>query len=172
MALRFVRTEEDEILYKKSKYVNEVTDRIKQLFDDMEETLESHKGVGLAAVQVGVLKRLIVVHYNDAVYRLINPQIISSDGEEIAYEGCLSIPGKHMSVKRPSNVTLTAMDENGQEVTIEASGHLARIFCHETDHLEGILYTQKADFTQPVLYDNDDEENEEIEENIEAEEQK
>lgn len=169
MALRFIRTEEDEILYKKSKYVNEITDKIKQLFDDMEETLDAFKGVGLAAVQVGVLKRLIVIHYDETVYRLINPQIISSDGEETSYEGCLSVPGKHMSVKRPLNVAVKATNENGEELIIEASGHLARIFCHETDHLDGILYTQKADYTQPVLYDSD---NEEKEDDDEIEEQK
>lgn len=169
MALRFIRTEEDEILSKKSKHVNEITDKIKQLFDDMEETLEAYKGVGLAAVQVGVLKRLVIVNYEDTLYKLVNPQIICSDGEETAYEGCLSIPGKHMSVKRPLNVVLKATNENGEEVVIEASGHLARIFCHEADHLDGILYTQKADYTQPVLYDSDNEDTQEDNESEKAE---
>jgi len=162
MALRIIRTEEDEILYKKSKYVTEINDKIIQLLDDMQETMNAYRGVGLAAVQVGILKRLIVVSYEDTVYRLINPEIISFSGEEAAYEGCLSIPRKHMMVRRPTNVMLKALNEAGDEVLIEASGHLARIFCHETDHLEGILYTQKADYSQPVL-DDDELDNEEEE---------
>jgi peptide deformylase len=166
MALRFIRTEEDEILYKKSKYVNEITDKITELFDDMEETMKHYNGIGLAAVQVGVLKRMIVVCYEENTYRLVNPEITDSDGEETAYEGCLSVPGKHMSVKRPANVTLKAMNEEGAEVTIQASGHLARIFCHETDHLDGTLYTQIADYDQPVLYDDDEENGENEEEQI------
>jgi peptide deformylase len=163
MAQRFIRTQEDQILYKKSKYVTEITDRVKQILDDMAETMHANKGMGLAAVQVGILKRLVVIQYEDKLYRLINPKIISSDGEEAAYEGCLSVPGKHMSVKRPLNVKVEALDEDGQTITIEATGHLARAFCHEIDHLDGILYIQKADYSQPVLYDNDCKEMEETE---------
>jgi peptide deformylase len=163
MAERFIRTQEDAILYKKSKYVTKITDRIKQILDDMQETMKINRGMGLAAVQVGILKRLIVVQYEDNLYRLINPKIINSDGEEVAYEGCLSVPGKHMSVKRPLNITVEATNEAGELVTIEATGHLARAFCHEIDHLDGILYIQKADFSKPVLYDNDTEDDQETE---------
>jgi len=129
----------------------------------MVETMQVNKGMGLAAVQVGILKRLVVIQYEDKLYRLINPKIISSDGEEVAYEGCLSVPGKHMSVKRPLNVKVEALNEDGRTMTIEATGHLARAFCHEIDHLDGILYIQKADYSQPVLYDNEMEETEDAE---------
>ncbi len=171
MALRFIRTEEDEILYKKSKPVKIITERIKQLLDDMEETMEANSGLGLAAVQVGVLRRAIVIRYEEQLYRLLNPEIISCEGEVCGYEGCLSVPGKHMSVMRPETVTVQAMDENGETVIIEATDQLARIFCHEIDHLDGVLYVQKADYTQPVLYDRDlteEAENELDEENNES----
>ncbi|MGI6349819.1 MAG: peptide deformylase [Eubacteriaceae bacterium] len=171
MALRFIRTEEDEILYKKSKPVKIITERIKQLLDDMEETMEANSGLGLAAVQVGVLRRAIVIRYEEQLYRLLNPEIISCEGEVCGYEGCLSVPGKHMSVMRPETVTVQAMDENGETVIIEATDQLARIFCHEIDHLDGVLYVQKADYTQPVIYDRDlteEAENEPDEENNES----
>ncbi len=170
MALRLIRTEEDEILYKKSKPVKEVTERIKQLLDDMEETMEANNGLGLAAVQVGVLRRAIVIRYEDQLYRLLNPEIVECEGEVCGYEGCLSVPGKHMSVARPATVKVQAMDENGQSITIEASEQLARVFCHEIDHLDGILYVQKADYTQPVVYDSDLTEAKEAEEDAQTDE--
>lgn len=172
MALRFIRTEEDEILYKKSKPVKIITERIKQLLDDMEETMEANSGLGLAAVQVGVLRRAIVIRYEEQLYRLLNPEIISCEGEVCGYEGCLSVPGKHMSVMRPETVTVQAMDENGETVIIEATDQLARIFCHEIDHLDGVLYVQKADYTQPVIYDRDLTEEGEIEPDEENNESK
>lgn len=170
MALRFIRTEEDDILYKKSKPVKEVTDRITQLLDDMVETMEANNGLGLAAVQVGVLRKAIVVRYEEQLYRLLNPEIVSCEGEVCGYEGCLSVPGKHMSVARPASVVVEAMDESGQKVTIEATEQLARIFCHEIDHLDGVLYVQKADYTQPVVYDSDLTDEEETQSDSEADE--
>ncbi len=161
MAIRLIREEGDEILKKKSKPVNKITDRIKELLGDMVETMDDNDGVGLAAVQVGVLRRMITVRLGEELYKLINPVILSEEGEAEAYEGCLSVPGRHMVVKRPQKVVLEALDENGEQVTIEAEGHLARAFCHEVDHLDGTLFLAKADYDQPVLYPKAEAESEE-----------
>jgi peptide deformylase len=146
MALRYIRYEGDEILRKKSREVSKVDDKIKVLLDDMLETMYKNEGVGLAAPQVGILKRAIIIDVEDGnVYKMINPKIISQSGEQVGQEGCLSIPEIKGTVKRPNNVTVEYMDENGEQRTLKAEGVLARCICHETDHLDGILFVDKMD---------------------------
>lgn len=145
MALRQIVTIGDDILYKKSRKVEVFDDRLGQLIDDMIETMYAANGVGLAAVQIGILKRVVVVDTGEGIYELVNPEIIESSGEQDGYEGCLSVPGRKGTVKRPMNVTLKAQDRDGNEHTYSVSGFTARAFCHETDHLEGTLFIEHAD---------------------------
>ncbi len=143
MALRVIRQEGDEILRKKSRPVEVVDDKIKELLNDMDETMHSANGVGISGVQVGVLKRVIVIDVNydgSPSLKLINPEIVKAKGEEEFQEGCLSFPNKFAKVKRPSEVTVKALDENGKQVTIKGKGLLAEALCHEIDHLDGILF--------------------------------
>jgi len=144
MALRNIRLEDDEILRKKSRKVEAVNDRIKTLIEDMKETMYNASGVGLAAPQVGILKRLIVVDVGDGPIVLMNPEIIEEEGSETDVEGCLSIPGKEGSVERPSYVKVKGINEDGKEIICSGEGLLARAFCHEIDHLDGILFIDKA----------------------------
>ncbi|MBE6687073.1 MAG: peptide deformylase [Ruminococcaceae bacterium] len=145
MAILNIITEEDERLRKKSRAVDEITPRIITLLDDMRETLIKANGAGLAAVQVGVLRRIALVCYEEGnIIELINPEIISAEGEQDEVEGCLSLPDKWGLVKRPETVTVKAMNRSGEEFTVTASGLGARAFCHEIDHLDGIIYTDKA----------------------------
>ncbi|MDW5300567.1 MAG: peptide deformylase [Sedimentibacter sp.] len=145
MALRNLRFNGDELLRKKSKEVTTIENKIKILLDDMLETMYENDGVGLAAPQVGVLKRVVTIDVDDGnVYRMINPKIISSSGEQTDQEGCLSVPEFRGDVTRPMNVTAVYTDENGKEVTIVAEGLLARCICHEIDHLEGVLFIDRA----------------------------
>lgn len=144
MALRNIRLEDDEILRKKSRKIESVNDRIKTLIEDMKETMYSANGVGLAAPQVGILKRLIVVDVGEGPIVLINPEIIEEKGSETDFEGCLSLPGKEGSVERPSYVKVKGINEDGKEVIYSGEGLLARAFCHEIDHLDGILFIDKA----------------------------
>lgn len=146
MALRTIRKDEDEILRKKSKPIDRITERIEILVEDMIETMHDADGVGLAAVQVGLLKRLFVIDLYDGngPQVFINPEIIAKDGEEIDQEGCLSIPDRVGLVKRPTNVTVKFMELSGEEQTIEAEGLFARAICHENDHLNGVLFTDIA----------------------------
>lgn len=145
MALRTLRLENDEILRKKSKPVKEINDKILQLLDDMTETLHSKNGVGLAAPQVGVLKRVVIIEVEDgALYELINPEILETRGSQLKTEGCLSLPGLAGIVERPEYVKAKALDRNGNEIIVEGEELLAIAFCHETDHLDGILYTDKV----------------------------
>lgn len=145
MAIREVREEGDEILRKKSKEVEIVDDRIRTLVEDMIETMHKYNGVGLAAVQVGVLKRVIVIdtYEKDEQFVLINPEIIKQKGEQEVEEGCLSFPNKFGRIKRPSEVTVVALDENGNEFKLTAKGLLAQAICHEVDHLNGELFVDK-----------------------------
>ncbi len=146
MALRKILTEEDETLKKKSRPVTEVTDRIRSILNDMAETMHEANGVGLAAPQVGILRRMFVVQVDeDHLYELINPEIVESDGDQYGEEGCLSVPGYVGMVHRAEYVRIKGLDRNGQPVEYEGEGLLARAFQHEYDHLDGILYTQKAD---------------------------
>ena len=155
MALRTIRTEGDPVLSKISKPVTDINDHVREIIDDLVETMRAADGVGLAAPQVGILRRIVVVEVEDKLYELVNPVIVSSEGEEADTEGCLSVPGYQGEVKRPAKVTLTAQNRNGEKVSYEAEGLLARAFCHELDHLDGILYTSKAD----KMYEIKEEEN-------------
>ena len=145
MALRSIRTEEDEVLRKQSKNVEQFDRRLEMLIGDMFETMYDANGCGLAAVQVGVLKQVIVIDTGEPGEKLvlINPEIIGTEGELCTPEGCLSIPGKQGYVNRPEKVTIRALNEKGEEYTKTGTGLLAKAFCHEIDHLYGILYTDK-----------------------------
>ena len=146
MAIRQIRFDGDDILRKKCKEVKEMTDRIRTLIDDMFDTMYEANGVGLAAPQVGILKRIVVidVDYGNP-YVLINPVIVERDGEQTGDEGCLSLPGKVATVTRPNHVICKCLNEDMEEVEIEGEGLLARAICHELDHLDGILYKDVAD---------------------------
>ncbi len=134
----------DPVLRKIARPVKEVNDNIKKLMDNMAETMYYSKGVGLAAPQVGISKRVICVDVGDGLYKLANPEIIKSGGLQDGPEGCLSVPGTIGDVKRSEHVTVKALNENNEEVLIEASGFKARAFQHEIDHLNGILFVDKA----------------------------
>ncbi len=145
MAIRKIREEGDEILKKKSREIEEIDDRILELLDDMVETMHKYNGVGLAAVQVGVLKRAIVIDlYDDkGPYVLINPEIIKQKGEQEVEEGCLSFPNQFAKVVRPDEVTAEYTDRNGKRVKVKAKDLLAQAICHEYDHLEGEVFVDK-----------------------------
>lgn len=145
MALRNVRTLGDEILRKTSREVKEVTPRIVELIDDMFETMYETNGVGLAAPQVGILKRIVVIDCGDQPLVLINPEILETSGEQTGNEGCLSVPGKVGVVTRPQYAKVKAFDENMEEYIIEGEDLLARCLCHEIDHLNGIMYVDKVE---------------------------
>lgn len=147
MAIRNIRVDGDDILRKTCKPVKEMTPRLKELIEDMYETMYDADGVGLAAPQVGILKRLCVIDTGEEGEKvtLINPEIIKSEGEQEGGEGCLSIPEKLGIVKRPYYVTVKALDEDMNEVTYEAEGFFARAICHELDHLDGVLYKDLAE---------------------------
>lgn len=153
MAIRNIRKVGDPILRKTSKEVKEVNDRIKILLDDMADTMYKAEGVGLAAPQVGLLKRVIVVDVRDedGLLKLINPQITEKDGEQIGVEGCLSVPNFNANVKRPAHVVVKYLDENGDEKEIQADGLKAVALCHEIDHLNGKLFID--DYEEEVKLD-------------------
>lgn len=141
MALRQIRLEGDEILRKKSKVVEVIDDKIRQLLDDMAETMYStDNGAGLAAPQIGILKRLVVIDMGQGLIKLVNPKIINEEGTQNVIEGCLSIPNKFGRLKRPKKVTVQALNENGEEIILTVTGEVAKCFCHEIDHLNGILF--------------------------------
>jgi len=155
MAIRQLRYLGDPILRKRSKEVEEINDRIRILLDDMVETMHENEGVGLAAPQVGILRRAIVIDIGEGPIKLINPEIIYEEGEFIDAEGCLSIPKRAGTVKRPEKVKVKYIDENGEEKTIEGTGLLSKVLCHEIDHLDGILFIDK------IIEEIDTEEDEE-----------
>jgi len=135
----------DEVLRKKCRPVIQITPRIKTLLDDMIETLHEADGVGLAAPQVGVLRRICIVECEPGkIYEMINPEIIASEGEQEELEGCLSVPGRWGYTKRPMKVTVRATDRDGNEYTVTGEGLTARAFCHEIDHLDGVIFTDCA----------------------------
>ena len=142
MAVRIIREEGDEILRKKSREVEVVDDKIRELLDDMVETMHKYNGVGLAAVQVGILKRIIVIDIYDGKgpLKLINPVIIKQKGEQEVEEGCLSFPNKYAKMLRPAEVTVEALDENWKKIKIHGKELLAQALCHEIDHLNGIVF--------------------------------
>lgn len=145
MAIRSIREEGDEILRKQSREVEKVDDKIRELLDDMVETMHKYNGVGLAAVQVGILKRVIVIDlYDDkGPIKLINPVIIKEKGEQEVEEGCLSFPNKYAKMIRPKEVTVEALDENGKKIKIQGKDLLAQALTHEIDHLNGIVFIDK-----------------------------
>lgn len=145
MAIREIRVMGDEILTKKCKPVQKMTLRTEVLIEDMLETMYESMGVGLAAPQVGILKRLVVIDVGEGPIIMLNPEIIATDGEQIGEEGCLSVPGKYGIVKRPNYVKVRFQDENMEEVEMEGEGLLARAFCHELEHLDGQLYVDKTE---------------------------
>ena len=144
MAIRNVVQVGDEILRKKSKEVKDFDEKLWSLLDDMRETMVKNEGCGLAAVQVGILRKVVVLDVNNMQIELINPEIIDSFGEEIAKEGCLSVKGQVGYVKRPKEVTVRAFDRYGNEFILTGVDLLARALCHEIDHLDGIVYIDKV----------------------------
>ena len=159
MAIRTIRLDSDPILRRKSRKIDDINERITELLDDMLETMYDANGVGLAAPQIGVLRRAVVIDIGEGPIKIINPEIISTEGSIEGQEGCLSVTGFSGTVERPESVLLKYTDENNEEKTLEAQGYLARAIFHEYDHLEGILYTDKATKMFEVL-----EEDEEVEE--------
>ncbi|MDR1531352.1 MAG: peptide deformylase [Clostridiales bacterium] len=159
MALRNIRLSNDEMLRKKSKPVTGITQSTLTLLDDMAETLYSQNGLGLAAPQVGVLRRIVVVDVGEGIVELINPELVEAEGTQNCYEGCLSIPDVSGLVERPLRVKIKALNRNGEEFFAEGADIAAIAFCHELDHLDGILYTDKA----TVIKNNEELEREEQE---------
>ena len=145
MALREIRLEGDPILRKKSKKIDVIDERIISLAEDMVETMVAEYGLGLAAPQVGVLRRIVVVLIDEQPVVMINPEIVNSDGEVLDIEGCLSVPEMAGNVKRPQNVTVKFLNLKNAEIEYEAEGYIARAICHEIDHLNGILYVDKIE---------------------------
>ncbi len=161
MALRNVRELGDELLRKKSKTVKEMTPRLSGIIDDMLETMYSEEGVGLAAPQVGILKRVVVIDVSenrDEPLVLINPELLETEGEQTGMEGCLSVPGKHGKVTRAMKVKIKALDRDMKPIEVEGEELLARCIQHEMDHLDGILYVDKV---EGPLEDNEADEEEE-----------
>lgn len=144
MAIRQIVKEGDSVLTKKCRVVEKFDDKLATLIDDMVETMHRANGVGLAAPQVGILRRVVVIDIGEGVIELVNPKIIAYSGEQESLEGCLSCPGEWGLTRRPDYVKVKAQDRNGKEYTIEGKELLAKAFCHELDHLDGIIFKQKA----------------------------
>ncbi len=145
MAIRIVRENGDEVLRKKAREVEAVDDKIRELLDDMVETLHAYNGVGLAAPQVGILKRVVVIDlYDDkGPIKLVNPKIVKQKGEQEVEEGCLSFPNQFAKIIRPAEVIIEALNENGKKIKIKGEGLLAQALSHELDHLDGVLFVDK-----------------------------
>ena len=144
MAIRQLRYVNDPILRKKSREVTKIDDRIKTLLNDMAETMYENEGVGLAAPQVGILRKVIVIDIGEGILKLINPEIIEKEGESLDIEGCLSVPNRAGKVLRPERVKVKYLDIDGMKKIIEGTGLLARALCHEIDHLNGGLFIDKV----------------------------
>lgn len=157
MALRNIVTEGDDVLRKRAREVTEVNDRVREITEDMVQTMRAESGLGLAAPQVGVLRRIIVVEVAGQLYQLINPEIIETEGEQFEEEGCLSVPGLVGRVRRPQYVRIKGLSPQGDPVEYEGEGLLAVAFCHECDHLDGILYTDKAEQVHSASEDDEEE---------------
>ncbi|MDO5400656.1 MAG: peptide deformylase [Eubacteriales bacterium] len=142
MGLRKILTDKDPALHKVCRPVVNFDGRLHRLLDDMRETLVEANGVGLAAPQVGILRRVVIVDLGDEILELVNPQLLETDGEQEGAEGCLSVPGKYGLVKRPNFARVRAQDRDGQWYEAEGEELIARCFCHELDHLDGIMYTE------------------------------
>lgn len=157
MALRTIRVQGDSVLTKKSRTVDKMTPRIGELITDMLDTMYDAMGVGLAAPQVGILKRIVVIDVGEGPIVLINPEILETSGEQTGDEGCLSVPGMAGKVTRPNYVKVKALDINMNEQIYEGEGLLARAFCHEIDHLDGKMYTELVEGElHKVTYDEED----------------
>ena len=157
MALRTIRVQGDSVLTKKSRTVEKMTPRIGELITDMLDTMYDAMGVGLAAPQVGILKRIVVIDVGEGPIVLINPEILETSGEQTGDEGCLSVPGMAGQVTRPNYVKVKALDVNMDEQIYEGEGLLARAFCHEIDHLDGKMYTELVEGElHKVTYDEED----------------
>ena len=157
MALRTIRVEGDSVLTKISRPVEKMTPRIHDLIEDMLDTMYDAMGVGLAAPQVGILKRIVVIDVGEGPIVLINPEILETSGEQTGDEGCLSVPGMAGQVTRPNYVKVKALDVNMEEQIYEGEGLLARAFCHEIDHLDGKMYTELVEGElHKVTYDEED----------------
>ena len=157
MALRTIRVQGDSVLTKKSRTVDKMTPRIGELITDMLDTMYDAMGVGLAAPQVGILKRIVVIDVGEGPIVLINPEILETSGEQTGDEGCLSVPGMAGQVTRPNYVKVKALDVNMEEQILEVEGLLARAFCHEIDHLDGKMYTELVEGElHKVTYDEED----------------
>ena len=161
MAIRKLVELGEEKLRKISKPVDKFDLRLRILLKDMADTMYKAEGVGLAAPQVGILRRVVVVDIGDGLIEMVNPEIISFSGEQTGPEGCLSVPGRRAIVTRPNEVTVRYQDRNGDEYEATAEGFLARAFCHEIDHLDGVIYVDKMD---REIFDDDDYEDDEEEE--------
>lgn len=144
MAIRNIRTLGDEILRQNSRIVEKIDDRILLLLKDMADTMYENNGAGLAAPQIGILKRLVVIDMGEGLIKLINPEIIETEGVQEVTEGCLSIPGKWGKLKRPATVKVKALNEHGEEIIITGEGEFAKCLCHEIDHLNGVLFIDKV----------------------------
>lgn len=159
MALREIRVQGDPVLNKVCRPVETLTPRLQELIDDMLDTMYEANGVGLAAPQVGVLRRIVVIDVGEGPIVMINPEILETAGEQTGAEGCLSVPGKAGEVTRPNYVKAKALNENMEEFIIEGEELLARAICHELDHLDGHMYTELVEGPlQDVTYDDEDEE--------------
>lgn len=155
MAIRTIRTEGDPVLRKVSRKVENFDDRLFMILDDMKDTLIKSEGIGLAAVQIGILRRIVVVNFNDKIIELINPEIIEKEGTQSETEACLSLPHKAGKTIRPKTVTVRAQNRNGQWCIYKGTDLQARCFCHELDHLDGKLYTDALAPGEKVFFTND-----------------
>ena len=158
MGLRKILNDKDPALHKVCKIVESFDEKLHKLLDDMRETLIDSNGVGLAAPQVGILRRVVLVDVGDEILELINPELLETDGEQVGPEGCLSVPGKYGLVKRPYWAKVRAQDRNGDWYEAEGEEIIARCFCHELDHLDGIVYTEVMDrflTAEELEYDED-----------------
>ena len=159
MAIRTIRVQGDPVLEKRCREITEVTPKIIELIDDMLDTMYEANGVGLAAPQVGILKRIVVIDIGEGPVIMINPEILETSGEQTGDEGCLSLPGKAGQVTRPNYVKARAFDENMEEYIIEGEELMARAICHELDHLDGHMYTEKVEGQlHDVTYEAEEEE--------------
>ena len=158
MAIRkIVKLGEDEVLRKRARKVDQFDKRLWTLLDDMADTMYEADGVGLAAPQVGILKRVAVVDIGDGLLELVNPEILEAEGEEIGVEGCLSVPGRRGTVKRPLKVLVHAQDRKGCHIEVEAEEFMARAICHELDHLDGVVYVDRMIEDVTDKYQEDEE---------------
>lgn len=154
MGIRKILTDQEPALHKVCKPVTNFDQKLHKLLDDMAQTLEEANGVGLAAPQVGILRRVVIVDTGEGILELVNPTLLETDGEQEGAEGCLSVPGKYGLVKRPYYAKVRAQDRDGQWFEAEGEELIARCFCHELDHLDGIIYTEVMDrfLTEEELY--------------------